>query len=300
MAAQAEIDRTTSFWRSVISERLASSAPVSRSRWSCSCSSIRRAWSATSRKYRRICSSSSTTIPPLERLERPDQRLDGAMELDHLAAEEVDPLGGVDVAGGEHLALDLGDVVVDARGHRLVVVDDLVEDRPGRRSGPDVDEVGTPLEAQARLLEVAGAAVADRDHVAGAEEEVDLAEVDLLALVVVVRGLEDDEVGAVVVLELRPLMLEVGVLDRELVQAEGLRRARRAPPRSGRGTRARRSRRPASPARPPSRCRAGRRPGGRRLGTGRSRRSRRAPSAGFGADAGPPASQGPSPPEQPY
>jgi hypothetical protein len=44
--------------------------------------------------------------------------------------------------------------------------------------------------------------------------------VDDLGVLVVVGGLEDDEVGGVVVLDLRPLMLETGVLDRQLVEVE--------------------------------------------------------------------------------
>ena len=45
---------------------------------------------------------------------------------------------------------------------------------------------------------------------------------DLLGLLVVAGGLQDDEEGAVVVLELRALVGALGVLDRELVQVEAL------------------------------------------------------------------------------
>ena len=162
-------------------------------------------------------------MPALQRLERADERLDGAVELDHLAAQEVDPLGRVDVALGEDLVLDLGDVVVDPGGDRLVVVDDLVEDRPGGGGRADLDQFRAGLEPLSR----AGARALPSPcriaiTIAGAEEQVDLAEVDLLAPVVVMGGLEDDEVGAVVVLELRALMLAVGVLERELVKPEGI------------------------------------------------------------------------------
>ena len=50
----------------------------------------------------------------------------------------------------------------------------------------------------------------------------DLAEVDLLPLLVVVGGTEDDEVGVVVVLDLRSLVWALRVLDRELVKIEEL------------------------------------------------------------------------------
>ena len=114
------------------------------------------------------------------------------VELDHLALEEVDPLGRV---GGllEDLLLDLGDVVVDPVDDRLVVVDDLVEDRPDRRRGPLLEQVGAILEPLAGVAEVARRAVADGDHVAAREEEVDLAELDLLLGVVVARRAQDDE-----------------------------------------------------------------------------------------------------------
>ena len=50
IAAQAEIARTTSFCLTPSSARFASRIEVSSSRWALTCSSTRRAWSATSRK----------------------------------------------------------------------------------------------------------------------------------------------------------------------------------------------------------------------------------------------------------
>jgi hypothetical protein len=55
-----------------------------------------------------------------------------------------------------------------------------------------------------------------------AEEQVQLAELDLLGRVLVPRRLEDDEQRAPVPLELRPLVGLDGVLDRELGQVEQL------------------------------------------------------------------------------
>ena len=105
-----------------------------------------------------------------------------------------------------------------------VVVDDLVEDRPDGRRGAHLEQVGVLLEALARGPQDARLAVAHGDHVAGADEEVDLAELDLLLVIVVARGPQDDEEAvALVVLELGTLVADAGVLDRQLVEAESLR-----------------------------------------------------------------------------
>ncbi len=62
--------------------------------------------------------------------------------------------------------------------------------------------------------------MANRDHVVGADEQMDLAELDLLLRVVVARGPEDDEKRIAVVLELWPLVGVLHVLERKLVQTE--------------------------------------------------------------------------------
>ena len=61
-----------------------------------------------------------------------------------------------------------------------------------------------------------------RDHEPGAEEEVELAEDDLVRRRVVAGGPVDDEVEVVVGLDLRPLVRDGCVLDGELVKAEVL------------------------------------------------------------------------------
>jgi hypothetical protein len=58
------------------------------------------------------------------------------------------------------------------------------------------------------------------DDVIRAAEDHDLPDVDLLARVVVERGLQDQEEHVAVVLELRALVGRERVLDRELVQVE--------------------------------------------------------------------------------
>jgi hypothetical protein len=59
----------------------------------------------------------------------------GALELDHLAGQLVDPPGYRGVAL-EQLILDLVDVVLQARDDGGVLIDDLVQDRVEHRLGP--------------------------------------------------------------------------------------------------------------------------------------------------------------------
>ena len=60
----------------------------------------------------------------------------------------------------------------------------------------------------------------DRDDEVRADEEVDLAELDLLDGVDVARGPQHDEQGVAVALELRALVGDDRVLDGQLVQLE--------------------------------------------------------------------------------
>src|SRR4051812_48241343 len=69
-------------------------------------------------------------------------------------------------------------------------------------------------------MQLGGVAVADGDQVALAHEDQDLAELDLLDVLVVARRLEDHEEVLAVLLELGPLMGVDRVLDRERVQPE--------------------------------------------------------------------------------
>ena len=75
---------------------------------------------------------------------------------------------------------------------------------PTRR--PSLSRSGRASRRCRAEAQLAARPVADGDHVAGAGEDVDLAEVDLLAVLVVVGGLQDDEEVVVVVLDLRPLV----------------------------------------------------------------------------------------------
>ena len=71
--------------------------------------------------------------------------------------------------------------------------------------------------------EVGVLGVAHRDHVVRADEDVHLAELDRLGLVDVPRRLQHQERHVAVALELRPLMTDEGVLDRQRMQVEHLR-----------------------------------------------------------------------------
>ena len=70
--------------------------------------------------------------------------------------------------------------------------------------------------------EVGVLGVPDRDHVVRADEDVHLAELDGLGLVHVARGLQHEERHVAVALQLRALMADERVLDRERVQVEHL------------------------------------------------------------------------------
>ena len=76
-------------------------------------------------------------------------------------------------------------------------------------------------------MQVARDALADGDDEAGPDEDRDLAELDLLALVDVARGAQHDERDAALVgLDLRAQVEALRVLDGEVVQAERVLHAR--------------------------------------------------------------------------
>jgi hypothetical protein len=142
-----------------------------------------------------------------------------AVELDRLPLEEVDALRLVGLALED---TDLGflDVAGQPLDHGLVVVDDLVEHGPDDGYGARIQELRTSLEALPSGAQHAGLAVTHRDRVPRPGKDVNLAEIDLLAVVVVARGTQDYEVVVLVALDLGPLVGLPGVLDRELVHRE--------------------------------------------------------------------------------
>ena len=131
----------------------------------------------------------------------------------------VDALGLVRPGRREDLLLGLSDRRVEALDDGLVVVDDAVDDRVQRRPRATAQQVRALLHPCAHLVQV-GLAVADCDQELVADEDEDLAEGDLVPVVVPARGLQDEEERIAVDLELRPLMRVDRVLDRQLVQLE--------------------------------------------------------------------------------
>ena len=120
----------------------------------------------------------------------------------------------------EHLGLDLVDVVLQAGHDRGVAVDDAVEDRVQDRLGTAAQQLGVVLHAVAHGGQVAGLAVSDGEHEVAADEQVDLAELDLLDVVEVAGGPQHDEERVAVAFQLGPLVGDDRVLDGELVQPE--------------------------------------------------------------------------------
>ena len=154
-----------------------------------------------------------------EGVEHRVERVGGALELDDLARQLVDAPRDLRIAS-EDLHLDLVDVLLQPGHHRRVAVDDAVEDRVQDGLRPTREQLRVVLHAVSDEAEVGRPAMADRQHEAGADEDVDLAELHLLDVVQVRRGAKDDEERVAVALELRTLVGDDRVLDRELVQAE--------------------------------------------------------------------------------
>ena len=83
------------------------------------------------------------------------ERHRGAVEVEDLALELVDPPRRVVAFVGEDLALDLLDVDVDALGGDFVAVDDVIEDRVEGHPGPVPEQVRAPLDPLAHRGQLA-------------------------------------------------------------------------------------------------------------------------------------------------
>ncbi len=148
--------------------------------------------------------------------------MNGAVEVGGFAAQRVDPLGRRDGAG-EHGGLDLVDVAFEFGDDRRVPVHHLIQDRPQRRDAARGEQLRPLLQPLSGLAELARHALPYGDHEGGREEDADLAELDFLGGVVVARGAQDDQPHILVIqLGLRPHVEVLGVLDRQLMQAEGV------------------------------------------------------------------------------
>ena len=144
-----------------------------------------------------------------------------ALDLEQVPLEGVDPHGGLAAdALAEDLVLEGLQAVLEPVHDREILVHHEVHDGVEYEGGPLGEELRLPLAARAHVGVGQRGPVADRDHVAGADEEVGLAEGDPPLLPVRLRGAERDEERVAVALELGPLVGQVGVLDGEVVQPE--------------------------------------------------------------------------------
>ena len=142
------------------------------------------------------------------------------VEGERLALELVDALRAVRPIGREHLVLHLLHVLLEAVDRGLVVVHHLVDDRVHHGPGAGLEQLRVALEALAHVVQVAGLAVADRDHEVLSREHEDLPQLHDLVRVDVAGGLEHEQHHLAEHLELRPLVRVDGVLDRERVEVE--------------------------------------------------------------------------------
>ena len=164
---------------------------------------------------------------------------DRLAELEHLALELEDALGVARARAGEHVDLDLVDVVLDRGDGGLVAVDDVIGDGQEDLGRADGQSLRLALEQPADLREVAAGAVAHGDDGRLVDEQHHLAELEDLVAVDVAGGLEHDEDGVAVAVELGALVGMEGVLDGEGMEVPelghlvelGLRRVGEADPR---------------------------------------------------------------------
>ena len=149
-----------------------------------------------------------------------DERQHRALERHQVALEAINIARRVARALlGEDLVLELLEVVLQRLHHREVLVDDEVHQRIKHEARPLGEERGRPLAARPQPLVGRQRAVADRHQVVVPDEDVRLAELQLARRVALHRT-QHDEQRLLVLLELRPLMRAVRVLDREVMQPE--------------------------------------------------------------------------------
>ena len=180
MASQAEIVRMSSFWRTVTWARLASSASERRSRDVGDGAHLPLEVVLHVAEVAAQLGVGARELAGGQPPERLEQRLGVPVEVEDLALELEDALAGVVGAArpvdGEHGVLDLGHVVVEAVDHRHVVVDDAVHHRVEHRHRAAADPAEVVLDGAPHLGQGAGLAVAHRDDVARADEELELGE----------------------------------------------------------------------------------------------------------------------------
>ena len=137
----------------------------------------------------------------------------------------------------EDLPLDLANVALDLADDRLVVVDDVIDDRVQHRARPERRMSGD-CSRLARTSVSRDGALCDVQHGVRCHEDLDLAELDLFDVGEVLGGLQHEEQRVAVALQLRALVRIERVLDDEVVQVDvqadllelGLRRLEQAGP----------------------------------------------------------------------
>ena len=120
----------------------------------------------------------------------------------------------------EELALNLVNVVLQTHDNRVVFVDDLIEHRVQHRMRTEPQEFRILFEALAHAREIGGFGVPDGDGEVGADEQVHLAELNLLGCVEISRGPENDEECVAIALEFGTLVAGQGILYGEGVEIE--------------------------------------------------------------------------------
>ena len=135
----------------------------------------------TSRKYGTKLLGDETDLSTHEAIQRLHQGGNRAVELEDLALELVDALGGIRPAFRENLGLDAPDVLLQRSDHGAVVVHHPVEDRVERRLRAVAKEIRPLLELHPDVVQL-GLSVTNRDDEPVADEDLDLAELDLVTL----------------------------------------------------------------------------------------------------------------------
>ena len=126
----------------------------------------------------------------------------------------------------EDVVLERVELVADLAQHREAVVEAVVDDPVEQVAGAAREELLAQLllgaAALEQVLDRLQRLVGDRDHVAGADEEVELAGAEAAGGAVEDREVEDDEQVVVVDVDLRPLVAREDVLEVEGVEVEVL------------------------------------------------------------------------------
>src|SRR3954454_18286119 len=102
-----------------------------------------------------------------------------------------------------------------------VALDHLVQDRPEHRVSAQCRQFGVLFEPRARAVELTRDTLSNRNDETRADEDADLAEIDLALVMVVPGGAQHDQLHPpFVFFDLRAQVKALRVLDSKLVQTE--------------------------------------------------------------------------------